>query len=78
MVEGVREGRGAAAVERLFIAYDELTKTIDRSEGARIEDIQAAVEFLLDAVKVARKDGPRLICRPEPLLRVASGSRQCQ
>jgi len=53
---------GAGAIESVFIAYNELSKTIGRSKGASIDDIQAAVEHLLDAVKVARKDALRLIC----------------
>ena len=73
-----REDYRADAIECVFMAYNELSKTIGRSEGARIDDIQAAVEHLLDAVKVARKDALRLICRPEPLLRAASGPRQSQ
>jgi hypothetical protein len=76
MVRGDREDYRANAIESMFTAYDELSKTIGRSEGACIDDIQAAVEHLLDAVKVARKDALRLICRAEPLLRAASGPRQ--
>lgn len=76
MVRRDREDHRADANECMFMAYDELTKTISRSDGARIDDIQAAVEYLLDAVKVARKDALRLICRPEPLLRAASGPQQ--
>ena len=68
MVRRDREDHSADANESVFMAYNELSKTISRSEGASIDDIQAAVEHLLDAVKVARKDALRLICRPEPLL----------
>ena len=78
MVRRGREDHRADANECVFMAYDELTKTIGRSEGACIDDIQAAVEHLLDAVKVARKDALRLICRAEPLLRAASAPRQSQ
>ena len=73
-----REDHRADAIECVFMAYNELSKTIGHPEGACIDDIQAAVEHLLDAVKVARKDTLRLICRPEPLLRAASGPRQSQ
>ena len=57
-----REDHRADVIECVFMAYNELSKTIGRSEGASIDDIQAAVEHLLDAVKVARKDALRLIC----------------
>ena len=77
MVRRGREDHGADAIECVFIAYDELTKMIGRSEGAPLDDIQAAVEHLLDAVKVARKDAS-LICRAAPLLRAASGPRPSQ
>jgi hypothetical protein len=73
-----REDYRADAIESVFMAYNELSKTIGRSGGASIDDLQAAVEHLLDAVKVARKDALRLACRPEPLLRAASGPRQSQ
>jgi hypothetical protein len=76
MVRRGREDYRADAIESVFTAYNELSKTIGRSEGAPLDDIQAAVEHLLDAVKVARKDSLRLICRAEPLLRAASGPRQ--
>jgi len=76
MVIRNREDCSADAIESVFMAYDELSKTIGRSEGAFVDDVQAAVEHLLDAVKVVRKDALRLACRPEPLLRAASGSRQ--
>jgi hypothetical protein len=59
VVKPEREGRRADAMERVLIAYDELTETIGRPEGAFIEEIQAAVEYLLDAVKVAGKEAPR-------------------
>ena len=78
MIRRGQEDHRADAIECVFIAYDELTKTIGRSEGACLDDVQAAVEHLLDAVKVARKDALRLACRPEPLLRAASGPRQSQ
>ena len=78
MVRRDREDYRADAIESVFTAYDELSNTIDHSEGACIDDIQAAVEHLLDAVKVARKDALRLICRAKPLLRAASGPRQVQ
>jgi hypothetical protein len=71
MVRGDREDYRADAIESVFTAYDELGKMIGRSEGACIEDIQAAVEHLLDAVKVARKDALQLIGRG----RAASGPR---
>ena len=77
MVKGGPKVRRAAAIKRVFNAYDELTQMIDRSEGASIEDVQAAVEYLLDAVKAARVHGPGLL-RAEPLLRAASGRRQCE
>ena len=73
-----REDYRADAIESVFMAYNELSKTIGRSGGASIDDLQAAVEHLLDAVKVARKEALRLACRPEPLLRAASGPRQSQ
>jgi hypothetical protein len=76
MVKRGREGRRVDAVERVLNAYDELTKMIGRSEGACIEEIQAAVEYLLDAVKVARKEAPGLPLRAEALLRAVSGPRQ--
>jgi hypothetical protein len=75
MVRQDREHYRADTIESVFTAYDELSKTIGRSEGASIDDLQAAVEHLLDAVKVARKDARRLICRAEPLLRAASAPR---
>jgi hypothetical protein len=78
MVRQSREDHRADAIECVFRAYDELTKTIGRSEGACIDDLQAAVEYLLDEVKVARKDAQRLICRAKPLLRAASAPRQSQ
>ena len=78
MVRRDREDHRAGAIESVFIAYNELSKTIGRSEGASIDDIQAAVEHLLDAVKVARKDALRLAGRPEQLLRAAPGPRQSQ
>jgi hypothetical protein len=78
MVRGDREDCRADAIESVFTAYDELSKTIGRSEGAPLDDIQAAVEHLLDAVKVARKDALRLISPAKPLLRAASGPRQSQ
>jgi 2-keto-3-deoxy-L-rhamnonate aldolase RhmA len=55
MVRGDREDYRAEAIESVFRAYDELSQTIGRSEGAPLDDIQAAVEHLLDAVKVAEK-----------------------
>jgi 2-keto-3-deoxy-L-rhamnonate aldolase RhmA len=73
-----REDYRADAIGSVFMAYNELSKTIGRSGGASIDDLQAAVEHLLDAVKVARKDALRLAWRPEPLLRAASGPRQSQ
>jgi len=76
MVRRGREDYRADAIESVFTAYNELSKTIGRSEGAPLDDIQAAVEHLLDAVKVARKDALRLIRRAEPLRRAASGPRQ--
>ena len=75
MVREDREDYRAEAIESVFRAYDELSKTIGPSEGAPLDDIQAAVEHLLDAVKVARKDAQRLIRRAEPLRRAASCSR---
>ena len=78
MVRRDREDYRADAIESVFMAYNELSKTIGRSEGACIEDIQGAVEHLLDAVKVARKDALQLICRAKPLFRAASASRQSQ
>ena len=78
MIRRGQEDHSADAIECVFIAYDELTITLGRSEGACIDDIQAAVEHLLDAVKVARKDALPLICRTAPLLRAASGPRQSQ
>jgi hypothetical protein len=71
-----QESRCADPIERVLTAYDELTKTMSRSEGASIEEIQAAVEYLLDAVKVAAKKAPGLPLRAETLLRAASVSRQ--
>lgn len=53
-----RGSRRADAIEGVLIAYAELTKTIGRSEGACIEEIQAAVEYLLDAVKAASRETP--------------------
>ncbi len=53
-----RGSRWADAIEGVLIAYAELTKTIGRSEGACIEEIQAAVEYLLDAVKAASRETP--------------------
>ena len=78
MVRRDREHYREDNIESVFTAYDELSKTIGRSEGASIDDLQAAVEHLLDAVKVAKKDALRLVCRAEPLLRAASGPRQSQ
>lgn len=78
MVRRDREHYREDTIESVFTAYDELSKTIGRSEGASIDDLQAAVEHLLDAVKVAKKDALRLVCRAEPLLRAASGPRQSQ
>ena len=75
MVRGDREDYRADAIESVFTAYDELSKTIDRSAGACIDDVQAAVEHLLDAVKVARKHAQKLIGRAEPLCRAASDPR---
>jgi hypothetical protein len=76
MVKPEQESRCADPIEQVLTAYDELTKTIGRSEGARIEEIQAAVEYLLDAVKVASRVAPRLLLQAEALLRVVPGSRQ--
>lgn len=78
MVRRGREDYRADAIKSVFTAYDELSKTIGRPEGSGIDDIQAAVEHLLDAVKVARKDALPLICRAEPLLRAVSGPRSGQ
>ena len=78
MVRSDREDYRPDAIESVFTAYDELSKAIDHSDGASIDDVQAAVEHLLDAVKAARKEAVRLISRPQPLLRAASGPRQSQ
>jgi len=75
MVKRERESRCADAMERVLIAYDELTETIRRPEGAFIEEIQAAVEYLLDAVKVAGKEAPRQPLRRKTLHLAVSGSR---
>ena len=71
-----KENRGADAMERVLIAYHELTETIGRPEGALIEEIQAAVEYLLDAVKVAGKEEPRQPLRAKTLHLAVSSHRQ--
>jgi hypothetical protein len=75
MVKLEREGRCADAMERVLTAYDELTETIGRPDGAFIEEIQAAVEYLLDAVKVAGKEAPGHPLRAKTLHLAVSGPR---
>ena len=72
MLKRKRESRCEDAMERVLIAYDELTETIGRPEGALIEEIQAAVEYLLDAVKLAGKEAPRQPLRAKTLHLAAS------
>jgi hypothetical protein len=76
MVKSAKERRGADAMERVLIAYRELTETIRRPEGALIEEIQAAVEYLLDAVKVAGKEAPHQPLRAKTLHLARSSHRQ--
>jgi hypothetical protein len=73
MVKRERESRCSGAMERVLIAYDELTEMIGRPEGTLIEEIQAAVEYLLDAVKVAGKEAPRQPLRAKTLHSAVSG-----
>ena len=75
MVKRERENCGADAMERVLIAYYELTETIGRPQGAFIEEVQAAVEYLLDAVKVAGKEAPHQPLRVKTLHLAASGPR---
>ena len=75
MVNLERESRCSDAMERVLIAYDELMETFGRPEGAFIEEIQAAVEYLLDAVKVAGKEAPRHPLRAKTLHLAESGPR---
>jgi hypothetical protein len=76
MVKREREIRGEDAMKRVLIAYHELTETIDRPQGAFLEEIQAAVEYLLDAVKVAGKETLRQPLRAKTLHLAAPGRRQ--
>lgn len=75
MVKRERERRRPDAMERVLIAYHELTETIGRPEGTLIEEIQAAVEYLLDAVKAAGKEAPGQPLRAKTLHLAVSGPR---
>jgi hypothetical protein len=75
MVKREKESRCSDGMEQVLIAYDELTEMIGRPEGAFIEEIQATVEYLLDAVKVAGKRAPRHPLRSKTLHLAVSGPR---
>lgn len=56
MVESTRKTtKNETPAERVLAACEELRKTIDRPEGFPLEDLQAAAEYLLDTIKLAKR-----------------------